>query len=363
MIVLTPTAEHVRQCADALRAGQLVAMPTETVYGLAGAALDPAALARIFAAKDRPTFDPLIVHVAIDLARPRLEQLRSLVEVEQLGPVARDRIERLLQAFWPGPLTLVLPRTGLVPDLATSGLPNVAVRMPRHPVALALLRAAGMPLAAPSANRFGRISPTSAADVVAELGDRVGLVLDGGSCEVGVESTVLLVAPGGGLHLLRPGGIALAQLAAVAQAPVAMGQPTQGPVVAPGMLASHYAPRKPLIMLPVAAMRIDPSTWRALHLPPHRSVGLLAMAGPGPEAARHLAALAGVPVQALALSATGDAAEIARNLFRGLRELDAGEADLLLAEPCPAPHGDDAGLLHAIADRLARASADRTGTA
>lgn len=191
--LLQPTAENLARAGEALRRGELVGMPTETVYGLAGNALDAEAVARIFAVKERPTFDPLIVHVAPELRGLDAFGEAELVDVAALDGDARTHIEALISRFWPGPLTLVLPRGARVPDLVTSGLATVAVRMPRHPVAQALIRAAQRPLAAPSANRFGRISPTSAADVQAELGDRIGLILDGGSSEVGVESTVLAI--------------------------------------------------------------------------------------------------------------------------------------------------------------------------
>jgi L-threonylcarbamoyladenylate synthase len=349
--VLKQSAENLRRCAQALQRGELVAMPTETVYGLAGIALDPQALARIFATKERPTFDPLIVHVALDLTQPRLGQLAQLVDLSQLSQDAQELVEGLLQTFWPGPLTLVLPRTAAVPDLATSGLPTVAVRMPRHPIALALIAAAGTPLAAPSANRFGRISPTSAQDVLAELGERIGLVLDGGPCEIGVESTVLAVSTGGGLTLLRPGGISRGEIEAVAGRTVAL--PGHTVIAAPGMLDSHYAPRKPLRMLPVALDALDREAWLAIEVPAHTlHLGLLAQAGDAVLHARRLEFLSGMRVTAVSLSRNGDLAEVAHGLFAGLRALDASDAQWLLAEPCL----ENRGLGHAITDRLRRAS-------
>lgn len=369
--VLAPTGQNVARCAQALLAGDLVAMPTETVYGLAGHALEPAALARIFATKERPTFDPLILHVALDLARPRLQQLAHLVDIERLSSHAQAQVERLLQAFWPGPLTLVLPRSSAVPDLATSGLPTVAVRMPRHPVALALIRAAGVPLAAPSANRFGRISPTHPDHVLAELGERIAWVLDGGPCEIGVESTVLAVSGRGELTLLRPGGLARTDLESVAGPVVAPGQAQPSEQVrlseqgllsesvrdagmaAPGMLESHYAPRKPLTLLDSSVATLEPHTWQALAIPPSvRHLGLLLQSGDAQAGAARLQDHTGLHVTAISLSPDGDPADIARHLFAGLRALDASEAEWLLAEPCT----QTVGLGHAIADRLRRAS-------
>src|SRR5438046_2722678 len=189
-MIVPPTTENLRRAAELIARGELVGLPTETVYGLAGDAFNAAAVAKIFAAKDRPTFDPLIVHVApIPRGQAGIDvlQARGVIDAAALDSTARARAEALMGAFWPGPLTLVLPRQACVPDLVTSGLPTVAVRVPRHPVALALLAQAGTPLAAPSANRFGRISPTSARDVEAELGGELALILDGGRCDVGVE--------------------------------------------------------------------------------------------------------------------------------------------------------------------------------
>ncbi len=221
----------------ALRAGRLVGMPTETVYGLAANALDAQAVLAIFAAKGRPSFDPLIVHVA---------------DAEQAWTVAQPspRARLLAQRCWPGPLTLVLPRRSQVPDAVTSGLDTVGVRCPDHPLALALIRAAGLPLAAPSANRFGRISPTTAAHVREQLAGAVALVLDGGPCRVGIESTVLLPDPAP--VILRPGGLTREALQAILGEPVAVADRTARDaslaLPAPGLLASHYAPVIPLTL-------------------------------------------------------------------------------------------------------------------
>jgi len=185
----------VTAAAEFLRAGKLVAFPTETVYGLGANALDAGAVARVFEVKNRPHFDPLIVHIADEAWLPRL--------VIEIPSSAR----KLAEAFWPGPLTLVLPKTDLIPDLVTSGLPGVAVRMPSHPMARQLLRETDLPIAAPSANPFGQLSPTTAQHVAETLGDRIDLILDGGPCEVGVESTVVQVHADGAV-LLRQGGIA-----------------------------------------------------------------------------------------------------------------------------------------------------------
>lgn len=332
--VLAADAPGIAEAAALLRAGELVGMPTETVYGLAGLAFDERAVARIFAAKERPTFDPLIVHL------PARAALGEVVELDRLPLAARAALERLIAAFWPGPLTLVLPRTPHVPDLVASGLPTVAVRMPAHPAAQALLQAVGAPLAAPSANRFGRISPTSAGDVVAELGGRIAAVLDGGRCAVGIESTIVsLVGPPA---LLRPGGTPAAAIDEVLGTPLARGLTPTMPL-APGMLPQHYAPRTPLLLL--GELPTD--------LPDH--IGLLVQSGDAARAAADLARRTGKKVTAQSLSAAGDLVERARHLFGALRALDDSGAALILAEDC----AEDDGLGHAIRDRLRRAQTKR----
>jgi L-threonylcarbamoyladenylate synthase len=285
--VAAPTAEAISRAVSLLREGQVVGLPTETVYGLAGDGLNPAALARIFEVKQRPLFDPLILHFA--------DAEGAFALAEKIPNVARE----LAQRFWPGPLTLVLPKKEIVPDLATSGLPEVALRVPGHPVAQALLRAFGGPLAAPSANRFGRISPTDAQAVRAELGDAVPLILDGGPCAVGLESTVLLISDRQPL-LLRAGGIPLEEIEAIV-GPVQHATPVDDKPQAPGQLKHHYAPRKPLRL--VGAVN---------EIPSRADVGCLAFGFA-------IAGFAGVLEN---LSPSGNLREAAANFFRALRALD-----------------------------------------
>jgi L-threonylcarbamoyladenylate synthase len=309
-------ANDIDAAAQAIHRGELVGMPTETVYGLAANALDARAVLRVFEAKGRPRFDPLIVHCA-DLAMART--------VARFSP----RAERLA-ALWPGPLTLILPRLPCIPDAVTAGLDTVAVRIPDHPLALALIRAAGVPLAAPSANRFGRISPTTAAHVAEQLGDAVACILDGGPCRIGVESTVLRPDPAP--VVLRPGGVTRERLAEVLGEPVVLADRSARvealPQEAPGLLASHYAPRSPL------RLRAPGEAW-----PP--DAALLAFTG------------ADLPAGAVnaVLSPSGDLAEAATNLFARLRELDAVKPRQIVAELVP-----DAGLGEAVNDRLRRAA-------
>jgi L-threonylcarbamoyladenylate synthase len=306
----------IARAAALLQAGQLVAFPTETVYGLGGDAMNEEAVARIFAAKGRPRFNPLIVHV------PDLAAAAPLARFEARARAAAER-------FWPGPLSLVLPRregSGLS-LLASAGLDTVALRAPSHPVAQALLRAARRPLAAPSANRSGRVSPTTAAHVAAELGDRVALILDAGPSSVGLESTVLDLT-GPLPALLRPGAVTLEQLTAMFGAIAAPAGGERAPR-APGLLASHYAPALPV--------RLEAASARP-------GEALLAF---GPDPPPGFAAV-------LNLSPTGDLVEAAANLFAMLRRADRPEFSGIAVMPIP-----EKGLGRAINDRLRRAAAPR----
>jgi L-threonylcarbamoyladenylate synthase len=316
--IAAPTADAIARAVELLRAGEVVGMPTETVYGLAGDGLNPAALARIFETKHRPLFDPLILHFS-DMAA-------AFDVASQIPVIARE----LAQRFWPGPLTLVLRKRDIVPDLATSGLPNVAIRVPAHPVAQALLRAfGGGPLAAPSANRFGRISPTDARAVHAELGQTIPLILDGGDCAVGVESTVIYVAESPPV-LLRAGGISLEEIETITGR-VRHGAPVEDRPMAPGQLKSHYAPRKPLELVNDAAK-----------IPSRADVGWLAFGAVTRP-------FAGVTEN---VSPSGDLREAAANFFRAMRSLDDDpRVGGLYAAKFPAH-----GLGLAINERLERAA-------
>ena len=306
----------ISRAAGLLTAGRLVAFPTETVYGLGGDATNERAVAEIFAAKGRPRFNPLIVHVP------------GLAEAEALA-VFDDRAQRTAGRFWPGPLTLVLRRRGDsgLSLLASAGLDTVAIRAPAHKVAQALLRETRRPIAAPSANRSGRVSPTEAAHVAEELGDRVELILDGGRTPVGLESTVLDLS-GEAPALLRPGGVTPERLTELL-GPIAA--PGEGQPKSPGMLASHYAPSLPLRLEAVEA---------------YPGEALLAF---GPEAPPGF-------VEVLWLSRTGDLAEAAANLFAMLRRLDRPQFTGIAVMPIP-----ERGLGRAINDRLRRAAAPQQG--
>lgn len=313
--ILEPTAASIAEAAAAIRAGRTVALPTETVYGLGADATSDSAVAAIFAAKERPRFNPLIVHVPDAAAAQRHVEWTPLAQ-------------KLAAAFWPGPLTLVLQRR---PDcklslLVSAGLDTAAIRVPRHPLAQALLRAADRPIAAPSANRSGSISPTRPEHVAQSLGANVDIVLDGGPCLIGVESTVI-DARGEMPIILRPGGVPREDVVRVAGA--AHDAPTGSALHSPGMLESHYAPSLP--------MRLNATQTNELE-------GLLAF-GPNPLPG------AGLTIN---LSTTGNLAEAAANLFASMRALDRPGLERIAVMAIP-----DTGLGEAINDRLKRAAAPR----
>lgn len=331
-LLLPATPENIAQAAAILQDGGLAAFPTETVYGLGANALDAAAVARIFAAKGRPAEDPLIVHLS---------------GLEQLGRVARavpPVAQTLAETFWPGPLTLVLPKQPAVPSLVTSGLDTVAARVPDHPVAQALLAAAGVPIAAPSANRFGHTSPTTAQHVWHDLHGRIELILDGGPTHIGVESTVLdlSTAPP---RILRPGGVTAEMLAAVVGpvAVLARVPDGEGGLPSPGLLEKHYAPRAELIFIQGRHARQALAAELARALAAGKAVGVLA----AEIDAGHLAQMG-----ALVYPLGGDLNNVARHLYSGMRRLDAQGVDVILCRDFGA-----GGLGLAIRDRLTRAAA------
>jgi L-threonylcarbamoyladenylate synthase len=320
--LLRPTQAGLAEAAAILRRGGLVAFPTETVYGLGADALDGKAVAGIYAAKGRPSFNPLIAHC------PDLPAARSYGRFDV-------RSEALARRFWPGPLTLVVPAAAGSPvsGLVTAGLDSIGLRVPDHAVAQALLRAVGRPLAAPSANRSGRVSPTTAAHVLEDLDGRIDAVLDGGETPVGLESTIVACLDGNAV-LLRPGGVPRADIESVLGEPLAesLGSAGDAPL-APGMLASHYAPS--------ARVRLDADA-----IAPDESALLFGATPPaGIERAR----------ATLNLSPSGDLVEAASNLFGMLRRLDASGAATIAVAPIPGE-----GLGEAIRDRLSRAAAPRS---
>ena len=307
---------------ELLRKGEVVALPTETVYGLGADALNPVAVAKIFDAKERPRFDPLIVHL------PGENWLERVAKIDNRS---RAQIEKLISQFWPGPLTLILARQPIIPDIVTAGLDTVAVRMSSHPVFAEIISAFGKPLAAPSANRFGRISPTTAQHAFDELSRRIPLIIDAGPTTHGIESTIIAVHDNK-IHILRRGPISAEQLAEFGKIASVSAQQK---IFAPGQLPSHYSPKTPFRLIDNAESFVLAANYR---------VGLLAWNATIPE---------GRFAAVRTLSVRQDLREAAANLFRYLRELDELDHDLIVAERVPAQ-----GLGAAILDRLERASHD-----
>jgi L-threonylcarbamoyladenylate synthase len=330
------STEAINEAAHLIRNGQLVAFPTETVYGLGANALDPAAANRIFEAKGRPANDPLIVHIS---------------SPDCLADVAIDIPEsahKLIAAFWPGPLTLVLRRHEQIASVVSAGLSTVAVRMPAHPIALALLKASGLPIAAPSANLFAYTSPTTAAHVLNDLDGKIPLILDGGPTQVGLESTIVDLT-GDHARLLRPGGVsvnAIARLLPDIEVVTRYVLPEENAVEAPGMLLKHYSPRAELHLLdgPDAKVSAALAKFAEELLAQGKQVGLLI-------AEEDRAALAHLSVPTVVLGSLNNLQQVAQGLYGGLRMLDDTGVDIILARAYPVE-----GLGLAIRDRLIRAA-------
>jgi L-threonylcarbamoyladenylate synthase len=317
---IAKTGKNINEAAELLTAGKLVAIPTETVYGLAANALDEIALLSIFEAKQRPFFDPLIIH---------------LPDIEKVSDYALWQDERLLklaQVFWPGPLTVLLPKKSNIPYLVTSGLPQVAVRVPSHPLTRELLQKLNFPLAAPSANPFGYVSPTSAEHVNKQLGDKVAYILDGGESEVGLESTIVGVEENV-VCVYRLGGLPLEDIERVIGS-ISLRVNESGDPKAPGQLKSHYAPRVPVLV---------GNAQELIKSQKGKRIGLLAFGE---------VQFSGPDISVFNLSPTASVEEAALNLFKMLRQADDSNIDVLICEKLP-----EQGLGRAINDRLKRASA------
>jgi L-threonylcarbamoyladenylate synthase len=327
---LTAIPEDITRAAHILRSGGTVAFPTETVYGLGANALDADAIEEIFLAKERPHWDPLIVHVS------------DRIMLDRVG-IVTPQAERLIDAFWPGPLTLLLERTSLIPDAVTAGRPLVGVRMPAHPIALALIAAAAVPIAAPSANRFGRISPTTAVHVLEDLDHRIDAVLDGGPTRVGLESTVLDPSP---MLLYRPGAITAAMLEPIA-GPVIVYQSTSPSsdnprsLPSPGVGIRHYAPHARLILV---ANQSELNSRLTQFTDTDDQIGVMLPQG----------WTVPIPVETFSWNSLQDPTGLASSLFAGLRELDRRGVTVIL---CPLPASGGLGL--AIRDRLEKAARSR----
>ena len=311
------TNHNISEAARVIQKGGLVAFPTETVYGLGADALNPFAVAKIFEIKERPSFDPLIVHVA------------SFSYIARLTDGVGENVMQLAKQFWPGPLTLVLPKSALVPDLVTSGLPTVGIRMPDNTIALSLIRESGCPLAAPSANKFGQLSPVSARHVRKQL-PNVDYVLDGGKTTVGIESTIVSVE-GNCCRLLRPGYITLDDIEKALPGLFVFDHSKPEKLLSPGLLKSHYSPRKPLFLLKENDSRLPELSGLILHRQPDKDWGTAKVA---------------------VTSQTGNTIEIAANLFAALHQMEEDtDVKTIFIEPVAAQ-----GLGVAIMDRMMKAA-------
>ncbi|MDR2901237.1 MAG: threonylcarbamoyl-AMP synthase [Treponema sp.] len=334
MKLLSSNTEDIEEAARAIKAGKLAAFPTETVYGLGGDAFNPLALAKIFEAKQRPRFDPLIVHIA------SIDGLKPLVDFSKIDEAVREKLDALIKVFWPGPLTFILPKKPEVPDLATSGLLSVAVRFPDHPVAQKLIELSSGAVAAPSANPFGYLSPTRAEHVAEQLGERVDYIIDGGAVRVGVESTVLDMS-GKEVRILRPGGLARESIEEIIGA-VELHRGEDHLPNSPGLLKSHYAPRTPLELY---------SHEEMMKLDLHRGEAYVFFNRENSEIWRSKQSH-NTEVIIHILSEAGNLAEAAANLFSLLHKLDHDAFKAIHIERVP-----DEGLGLAINDRLFKARA------
>ncbi len=316
MSLVKANSESIRQAAEIIKSGGLVAFPTETVYGLGADGLNPIAVAKIFEVKKRPSFNPLILHIS------------KKSSLHKFSSTQNEKVDKLINKFWPGPLTLVLPKTEIVPDIVTSGNPMVAVRMPDHPVALQLIEASGTTIAAPSANKFGHLSPTEAKHVEKYLGDKVDMILDGGKSIVGVESTIIQFYENE-FYLLRPGGLSKEEIENEI-GKIKIGRVNPEKPNSPGQLPFHYSPQTPLKFFNIKL------------LDKNKKIGALFFK-------ENIIDFPFADVKIL--SPKGDLRETAANLFSHLHELEKSNLDLILVEPV-----EEKGLGRAIMDRLRKAS-------
>lgn len=317
MNIVQANSKTIAKAAEIIRNGGLVAFPTETVYGLGADGLNPIAVAKIFEVKKRPAFNPLILHIS------------QKGWIKKYAIYDDERIDKLIEKFWPGPLTLVLPKTDVVPDIVTSGNPTVAIRMPNHKVALELIEKSKTPIAAPSANKFGHLSPTQAEHVKKSLGDKVDLILDGGKCNIGLESTIIQF-DGGNFYLLRPGGLSKEEIEDTIKCRLLLNLESTKPT-APGQLPFHYSPVKPILFL----------NEENLKKYTNKKIGVLYF-----NEEKFQYNFASVKI----LSPSKDLREAAANLFKSLHEFEKEEIDVILVEPIK-----EEGLGLAIMDRLKKA--------
>ncbi len=360
--LLNATTDNIKTVVEALKQGDVVGLPTETVYGLAGNALRDESIAKIFLFKSRPSFDPLIVHVPETLTSCQALADAEIINLMAMSQPQISTCDKLIQLFWPGPLTLIFPKHERISDLVTSSLPTVGLRSPSHPVAQQVLKLSGLPLAAPSANQFGRISPTKSQHVIEELGEFLNYCLEGGECSVGLESTIATVNLQGEVSVLRPGGVSLEALESCLEKSfrglhTELGLPSVAShsPMAPGLLESHYAPKKQMFRLETRFQEFDFKWLKENFAGLKAENEELSLLSPFPLSAEiHRRALKNfnrVNFHYLAED-ENDSLTAAHTLFSKLRELDSNPSALIL---CELPQSDKA-LWPAIRDRLTRAS-------
>lgn len=352
--ILKPTSKNIEFLVEELKSEAVVGLPTETVYGLAGLSTSERSIQQIFQVKKRPFFDPLIVHIPSFCKTTADLVAFHLMDPTTLSPECINKIDLLITKFWPGPLTLVVPKHSDISLSVTSGLSQVGIRMPSHPVSQMVLESLKMPLAAPSANRFGRISPTTPEAVLQELGGQIPWILDGGRCSMGVESTIVSISSQA-IHLLRPGAISLETLEKALGEQIQVPSPHTAQTLSPGVFKSHYAPQKPFWVLPNEVIKLK-SEDISLQISGLKKgpLGLLLFSSESEKAAQHFSALTQQPVLVRCLNKNKsiDLQEAAYQLFYEMRALDDSEATAIFSEPCPSKRG----LGRAILDRLSKAS-------
>lgn len=347
--IYSPTSENLKRVATLLENGQVVGVPTETVYGLGGLLFEESALDKIFSVKGRPKSDPLIVHVELQTSTLAALNKMNLIDTHALSDLAVRTTDQLIRKFWPGPLTLVLPKAEDVPYSATAGTETVALRAPKHDVLRALLQLLQQPLCAPSANRFGRISPTSALDVEEELGGKISAILDGGVCEIGLESTIIRIHENGDLEELRPGKISASEIEGVVSSKFRTF--SRKTIASPGSLPDHYAPKTQAFYVPFGILEKMAIPGWVEKLP--EKLGYIAFGGAKDSVLKMATGLFERKIEVATLSTQSGIEEAAHNFYMTLRKIDHLDIEMILIELPPETSNS---LALALADRIRRAA-------
>ncbi len=366
--ILAPSLDNIQRISEVLKSGEIAGIPTETVYGLAADAWNEKAISKIYNAKERPSFDPLIIHLGFQQVSPHQEPLKTmheklhLIDLDLIPEANRIWIEFLIKSFWPGPLTFILPKSDHLSSIVTGGLKTVGLRMPAHPITQGLLNQSQLQLAAPSANRFGKISPTRAIDVKKELNGKVKFILNGGQCQKGLESTVIDCTQANQVTILRPGAVSKNILQKTLEPYKSVSVSTaielsgKNEIQSPGQLSSHYAPRQRCILLegPLEEV-LKQESFEVSFSKLKGQVAVLFAKAPSASLTERLNQYESIEIFYRILSEEGNSDEAAHQLFSHLREIDESSAKIVYMEPWPSSEG----LGHAISDRIRRACAPR----